>query len=138
MNRMLRDTVLGHAKKVRSWAEVTNKRRKYPHSSDLNGWCAIASAKLHRELAEVGIVSELHMAQGDWGCHVFLVIEDHVVDVTATQFGGEFLRQPIVIAHHKELEHHWFYQSCDVFPTAEELREHQIRTGWPENQTAHK
>lgn len=104
--------------------------------SDLSGWCAIASARLHRVLAAKGFKSELHMAHGDWGSHVFLVVEDHVVDVTATQF-DEFKNQQLVIAHHRELEHHWFYQSSDVFESAEELREHQIRTGWPSSQTAH-
>lgn len=101
------------------------------------GWCAIASAKLWKSLDAVGIKTEIHLAQDIIGCHVFLVIEDHVVDVTATQF-SEFENNKLVIMHVKEAEAYWFYQSADVFETADDLRANQIRTGWPRDQIARK
>lgn len=136
MNRELRALVKEHALRVRRWAEATNRRRQQPRSGDLNGWCAIASARLWRELSAAGIRSEIHLADGDYGSHVFLVVEDHVVDVTATQF-NEYSRTEVLIVHQREADHHWFHQSCDIFETAEDLRRHQIITGWPVEQTAH-
>lgn len=74
--------------------------------------------------------------QGDgWGSHVYLVVDDHVVDVTATQF-DEFRGTPVVIAHYKEAEQHYFYQSSEIFGTPKELRKFQRKTGWPKNQIA--
>lgn len=136
MNRQKKALITEHANRVRKWAELTNARRIYPGRDDLNGWCAIASARLWRELSAAGIDSEIHMAGCDIGNHVFLVVDDHVVDVTATQF-REFYKQKLVIMHRKEAEQHWFYQTEDVFETADELRRNQIRTGWPKEQTAH-
>ena len=136
MNKELRALVSEHAKKVRAWAEATNRRRAVPGTDDLNGWCAITSARLWRDLSAAGVKSEIHMAESDDGCHVFLVVDDHVVDVTATQF-NEFRNRKLVIMHHREADRFWFYQSCDIFDTAEDLRVTQIRTGWPPEQTAH-
>lgn len=137
MNKELRALISEHARRVRIWAEGTNRRRRYPQPDNLNGWCAIASAKLWRQLKAAGIDAEIHMATEDIGCHVFLVIEDHVVDITATQF-HEFRDKKLVIMHHREAEQYWYYQTADVFETAEELRANQIRTGWPIDQTAHR
>lgn len=137
MKRELKQLVTGHAKLVRAWAEAANQRRKYNRRDNLMGWCAIASAKLWKSLDAAGIKAEIHLAQDIDGCHVFLVIEDHVVDVTATQF-SEFESSKLVIMHVKEAEGHWFYQSSDIFETADDLRENQIRTGWPRHQVAYK
>jgi hypothetical protein len=136
MNKALRELVLLHAKRVRQWAVDTNNRRKSPSPSCLNGWCAIASARLHRELAAAGVKSEIHMSGSDIGYHVYLVINDHIVDITATQF-FEYRKVEVLILHIKEAEIHWFHQGQDIFETADELRAHQIRTGWPKDQTAH-
>lgn len=136
MKQEIRDVVCRTANKVRKWAEITNQRRKRPSSSGLEGWCAIASAKLHRELAAQGIKTEIFLSQEDIGCHVFLVIDDYIVDVTATQF-REYRDSKVLIIHRKEAEVNWFHCASDVFDSADELRANQIRTGWPENQTAH-
>lgn len=136
MNRQKRALITEHANRVRTWAELTNSRRAFPGPSNLLGWCAIASARLWRELSAAGIESEIHMATGGGcGSHVFLVVDDHVVDVTASQF-NEFYKKKLVIMHRKEAEQHWFYRTDDVFETADELRRSQIRTGWPKEQTA--
>lgn len=133
MNKELKALVLSNANGVRAWAEMRTAKEKYP-SKDLSCWCAIASAELHRRLTDVGVVAELHMAIDDIGCHVYVVVDDHVVDVTATQFMGNHPK--VVVKHMREAEVKWYWQTSDVFQSATELRKHQIRTGWPRAQIA--
>jgi ribosomal protein S21 len=135
MNKHLHDTVLAVATDVRYWAEG----RARPEDSDLNGWCAKASAQLFRELQEEGIPAEIHMWawHNDESAHVFVVVEDHVVDVTATQF-RQFVNKPVVIMHKREAEAYEFYRTERVFADADELRKHQKKTRWPAEQVAYE
>ena len=123
------------ALEVRAWTEAA-AAQKGEIRTDLNGWCAIASGELHKRLVKAKVRAELHMALDEIGCHVYVVVEDHVVDVTATQF-REFKHDPVVIKHHKEIEHIWFYQSGEVFHSAKDLRKYQLREGWPNDQVAY-
>ncbi len=135
MERALRTTVSTAARKVRAWCEAENAKRECSRATEnLGGWCAIASARLWRELQAKGINAEIHLSQEGDCAHVFLVIDDHVVDVTATQF-RPFSHQPLVIMHLKEAEVHWFYQTSKKFNDADKLREDQVTNGWPPNQT---
>jgi hypothetical protein len=127
--------VLDIAVEVRAWAEAAAAKQGKIHGH-LNGWCAIASGELHKRLLKAKVRAELHMALDEIGCHVYVVVEDHVVDVTATQF-REFKHDPVVIKHHKEIDHLWFYQSGEVFHSARDLRKYQLREGWPNNQVAY-
>lgn len=133
MNKVTREIVGEVAAEVRQWAEV-----RAGGCQDLAGWCAIASAQLFRELVLLGIRAEIHMWSwaADDSAHVFLVVEDYVVDVTATQF-QEFRRRPIVIMHQREAEAYEFYRTAQVFRDADALRQHQLRTGWPRDQIAY-
>lgn len=131
MNDLLQTEVLSVAQKVRKWACAHAAR--YNRDRSLSGYCAIASAKLHQYLTEVGINAELHLFDGA-GSHVFVVVDDHIVDVTATQF-PEFKETPIVIMHTKEAEQYYFYATVKTFKSSLRLRDHQIRTGWPKHQT---
>jgi hypothetical protein len=125
MNLADKQTIEAIATDVRYWAEGRSQRE------DLGGWCAIASAQLYRELVKEGFTPEIHMWswQRDASAHVFVVVEDHVVDVTATQF-KQFRDKPVVIMHCREAEAYTFYQTVDVFKTADALRAHQKRTRW--------
>ena len=131
MDKALRDTVTAIALDVRYWAE---DRAKY---ACLSGMCAIASAELHRRLAEVGIASEIHVWYWhyDESAHVYCVVDDFVVDVTATQF-KEFRNRPVVIMHTREAEVYTYYQTQEVFKDAGSLRKMQKRTKWPAEQVA--
>ena len=82
MDKTLRDTLVTIATDVRYWAEG----RADQGDEDLNGWCAKASGQLFRVLQEEGIPAEIHMWSwhNDESAHVFVVVEDHVVDVTVT------------------------------------------------------
>lgn len=135
MDKNLRLHVISIARNVRAWAEFRNNRQTYP-GRNLNGWCAIASAQLSREFSQNDIKHEIHMSETDMGNHVYVIVDDHVVDVTATQF-SEFKNENIVILHHREADLYWFWRSAYVFQTANELRKHQRKTGWPIDQTAY-
>lgn len=128
-----RATVFQLATEVRAWA--LNQAGVY--ETDLCGWCGICSAELWRRLKKAGIVSKIHMHQCTGLSHVFLVVEDHIVDVTATQF-TELYDKPIVIMPEFEGKGFDFYESTEEFNTAEELRKHQLRTKWPRMQVAFK
>lgn len=124
------DHVKSIAHEVRLWAQGRAERTRY-HADDLMGWCAIASAELHNRLKASGIASEIHHGSSGYGSHIFLVVDDHVVDVTATQFG----LSEVVIMHHKEAEAaHNFYLSTETFASPEQLRKQQLKDHWPVQQ----
>jgi hypothetical protein len=133
---MNRDLVRSIAESVRHWAE--GRAEGTPAQGDLFGWCAIASAELWRQLDREGIAAELHC----WVCpedqssaHVYLVVEDHVVDITCTQFTR--LRDiPVYIEHCREAERYVWYQAQEVFKTPKDLIKHQKKTDWVKNQIA--
>ncbi len=131
MNRVTLKQVESIAAEVRSWAQEKATRANM-NARALRGWCAISSAKLQRELMNAGIESAIHYNNG----HCFVVVEDHVVDVTATQFHA-FERQPVLILHLKEAEEHHFYQTLKTFKYPSELRDYQIRQNWPKKQIAY-
>ena len=132
MKQSLHDTVLAIATDVRYWAEGRSR------NDDLEGWCAIASAELFRRLKREEIPAEIHycMDQKDLqSCHVYLVVDDYVVDVTATQF-TQFRDKPVVIMHSREAEVYDFYNTNMVFRSAEDLRAYQKKLRWPADQVA--
>lgn len=133
MNKSLAVKVHSIAEEVRHWADELARKRGYEEYFDLNGFCAIASAELFKRLKENGIRAELHLATGNMGSHVYVVCEDHVIDVTATQF-IEFRNRYIVIVHTKEVEEHWFYRGEYVFDDPRKLRKAQIEWEWPQDQ----
>lgn len=128
------DHVRGIAESVRYWAE--GRAVGTIGEENLTGWCAIASAELWRCLKRAGIHSEIHCWENDRDeCHVFVVTDDHVVCVTATQFSR--MKAPdVYIAHLKEAEQWDWYRSDHIFKTPEELIRWQKNTGWCRGQIA--
>jgi hypothetical protein len=131
MNNELQKRVTVIAKRVREWTQQKADDRNY-NPDNLCGWCAISAAELFRQLKREKIDAELHYVSG----HCFVVVEDYIVDVTATQF-REFEKVNINIIHIKEAEQHWYYQTMKVFTTAAGLREHQLKERWPRKQICH-
>lgn len=105
----------------------------------LRGWCAIGAGRLFDRLRESGFDPEIHVwfdPADDIAAHVYVVAEDHVVDVTATQFAA-FKDQPVVIMHCKEAEAHRYYSGSSMrFKSVQELRNWQTKNRWPKNQIA--
>jgi hypothetical protein len=135
MEKNLRDKVLPIANRVRKWAEIKAKKAN-KHPDDLCGWCAISSAHLFREMANEGLKPELHYVDKDWVSHCFVVVDDYVVDVTATQF-TDFKNKKIVILHIKEAEQYVYYQTNNVFKTPSALRDFQLKSHWPKDQVCY-
>lgn len=133
---MNKDLILRTAMKVRRWAEAVAEGSYM--EGDLNGMCAKASAELWRQLNILGITAQICV----WICHedkesthVFLTVEDHVLDVTATQFRA-LRKVRVYFEHEKEAECHRFYRVDHCFDTDEELVNWQIDVGFVEDQIA--
>ncbi len=122
------------AQEVRYWAEGEAESRDPQNVKDLNSWCAIASGKLWSELTLAGFQPKLHMSAADIGCHVFVTVDDHVIDVTATQF-PEYRDVPVLVAHEREVDQ-WYHESSKEFSTVEELIRYQRKMRWPREQIA--
>jgi hypothetical protein len=81
--------------KLKRLARVVRKAYEgiYGWDSDLGGACFDSSRQLFRLAKENGIPAEIGIG-GD-GAHAFVLLDDVVVDVTATQFGK---RRKILVA----------------------------------------
>ena len=129
MDRYTFDIVTQCAQTVRNWAE--------DQSDDtlLGGWCARCAAELWYLLDDAGIKAEIRMHVARNGSpHVFLVVEDHIVDVTATQF-EPFRKHPILIIHERETSYRYF-EPTDFFANPKELLKSQKATNWHKDQMA--
>lgn len=135
MDSNTRRTVTNLARKVRAWCEAENVKLETPKNKNLCGWCAIATARLWKELNAQGVKGQIHLSLSGPCAHVFLVVDDHIVDVTATQF-PQFRNEKLVILHEKEAEGYWFYKAEKKFDNTDKLREDQVASGWPACQTA--
>ena len=121
------------AREVREWAEHRDQLEPFP-TNDLGGMCAIASGRLWRKLTQSGIHATIHLAETIGYAHCYVVVDDYVLDVTATQF-AEFRREPIVYIHTKEAEAFDYYNTTKVFNSSKQLREYQKKMRWPVDQT---
>ncbi len=120
------------ARRTRRWA--MRNRDKFDIWSDLGGMCAIASAKLFRNLQAEGIPAELHVAVArDYCAHVYVVVNGHIVDITATQF-SEKHSAVLITERSKETRSKWWWQSTHKFQTVEALVAYQLKAGWPTEQ----
>jgi hypothetical protein len=126
---------------TRNWAEKTRDRVCAP--SNLMGMCAIASAHLHRVLADAGVKTVIAANNG----HVFLLLNGCVLDITATQFSREvgddgypavfYRRHSLILSGCTEYrtrlwDSHW--HALHKFTTVEELNLWQ--RNWSSNQQA--
>lgn len=133
MNDRLRAKVMTIAIGVRNWAQDLAEEQNY-NAEDLLGWCAIASAELHKRLKSFGVKSTICMSNvSGAGYHCFVMVEDHIVDVTATQFKA-FYADPVVIMHSKEAECNDYHVPMIEFSTCQALRKYQKKTDWPSYQ----
>lgn len=129
------DHIRSIAQAVRFEVQAKAERSEY-NPNDLSGWCAIASAQLWRELRANNIDAKLCMAQSWHGCHVFVIVDDHIVDITASQF-LEYRITEVLIEHHKMMEHNWFHSMNLTFDKDLDLRAYQLANRWPSSQVAY-
>jgi hypothetical protein len=115
------------ATNVRQWAE--NNRNVAHASFDLCGMCAVASVKLSLELTNRNIPHELAYRKD----HVFVLCEDYIVDVTATQFGNDY--QTVEVLQRSNVhprENHW--KVTRKFKTVKGLINRLNMERWPKSQ----
>lgn len=130
------------ATQCRLWAERANKIRpqhkRFPPS--LKGMCAIATARVVNELHRHKVTNAVAIANVG---HCFAMVDDIVVDVTASQFS----RPNVVVAPHSTLSRSYTiirfdsggtarlypWRIAHTFRSAAELREHQVDK-WPREQ----
>lgn len=122
--RGIEPEVLKIAKEVRDWAEAKADKWNFP--SDLMGMCAIAAAELHVRLKRAGYASKI----GYNSSHCFVIYKDHVLDVTATQFGT--YEKVFVAARGKYI----FHKERRVFSDIRDLVRVQRQYHWPLKQRA--
>lgn len=140
--------ILAIASRVRQWAE--KKGRELGHPPDMCGMCGVASHRLHAALRKAGFKnSKLVISSG----HSFVVVgKDRVVDVTATQFDrykralnlNPEYKHPKVTTGLLGARDYWpkpgtiqYGGQVKEFKGPESFIAHQIKQGWPPNQTAH-
>jgi len=144
MTPEFRDFLLADAQDCRYDIEAESDRnpiQSVRNDMGLRGWCARATAEQFERWAEKGIKSEIHM----WTCpktgqsHVFPVVEDHILDLTASQF-AIFQDEPIVLIHYREVDpkRHWFWNTTEIFTNVDSLIRAQQRGRWPLDQHARK
>ena len=134
MDKQIKSTVMNIASQVREWVLKEARKVRY-NEKDLCGWCAIASAKLHIELKKKNINSKLNIWNGAYSSHVFLTVDDYIVDITATQFLAN--HPHVLIIHEKEAEQFEYFKSCGEFKDVKHLRKTQIQHKWPSKQVVY-
>lgn len=103
------------------------------YDRDLCGMCCIASARLFESLQSLGYSPVLAISEGKYGsAHCFIVLDDLVLDITATQFNAE----AISIVHEKLAEQHWWWIATKLFYSVDALVKYQRRVGFPKHQLA--
>jgi hypothetical protein len=134
------DLVKDLAEQVRRWAEDYVKKDVICGLPCLSGMCAKSAARLNKLLTKHEIDAKLCLAATPrpYGkgstCHVFNMINNTIVDVTATQFNTN--EDDVVIKPFKEGASPWYWQTATVFNNPDELRTSQVNLRWPEYQTA--
>jgi hypothetical protein len=97
MDRKQVNKIRAIAKEARRWVEriceLDRKSKDREFSRDCCGTCGIASAHLFTLLEKAGMKAEI--AEGTW--HAFVVCEDLLIDVTATQFRDTEHKYPPVV-----------------------------------------
>lgn len=115
------------ANSTRLWVE-----QQCEENSDLMGMCAVASCELFNRLQERNISPTLHIAIHDYEAHVFVVAENYIIDVTATQFG---VTDKIVVRPNQNFTIlNWYWRSSRTFNSVAELIQYQQQTHWPNDQ----
>lgn len=102
-------------------------RKNFP--SNLAGMCAIGSVALFKHLVCNLKFKNVKFVAAESGCgfsHCWLKVEDHVIDVTATQFGYK----SVVIAKESELPYLERYDDRAEFNTMKKVNAYFKNTSW--------
>lgn len=129
MQSRLKNLVLDIAEQCRQWLDDLIDQEDAVSTS---GYCAVASAHLFERLRAAGVEATISVYESDDGCHVFVISDDHVVDITADQF-SEYKSVRVLFEHHRLCNTQW-HGISRTFSTVAGLKKYQRRTGWPMDQ----
>ena len=95
--------------------------------------CAVSSTLISLVLKNKQIKSEIHQNE----FHAFVFCEDHIIDVTADQFGKEY--DEVCVIHFDKIKNsklNYIWDTVDKFdcPGKFLTYQHKIESGWPEDQ----
>lgn len=92
--------------------------------------CAISSTLINIVLKNKQIKSEIHQNR----FHAFVFCEDHVIDVTADQFGKEY--NEVYVIHRSKINGKYIWETIDTFDCPIKFINYQHKKGsdWPEDQ----
>lgn len=110
-------------------------RRSYERygDTDLSCKCAIVSTTVSKALAKASIDHMIAYAEDDGMCHVFIIVDHMLLDLTATQFST--VHDRIVFRKWKGTrEYEWYWKPAMTFMTVDELIATQVREDWPREQ----
>lgn len=127
------DKLRAVAKAVREEVVRKNEDEELGFGDYLEGMCAVASVILFQKLKDnqfdPRIAYALHNNEEE--AHVFCIVDDLIVDVTATQFGFFDVEILKIGCPHSQ---RWFWKPVRKFATVEELVIRQKKDGWPRHQ----
>lgn len=119
-------TVRKIAIRVRKWAELVNELLG-KWDSNLAEMCGICSLKLFEELRKEGLKPVFVVNQE----HAYVLCNNHIVDVTATQFRKPYRRVEIRKADEKNFDiRHWVIE--EKLRSSRSIRFHL--NSWPDGQ----
>jgi hypothetical protein len=125
-----KDLVYLVALDAREWAEKIQKEKPDLYWEGCGGLCAVTSAKIFLDLQQLGIKSKLVMNNN----HTFLLVDKHIVDVTATQFRGYIQDKINIVPEEEAYNGNYFWDTVWTFTSLESLLKFQKENGWPEYQ----
>lgn len=96
-------------------------------AKDLCGFCAKGSVILFDILKGRGYNPVI--AVSERVPHVFVIVKDHVIDITATQYKDSYRKKVFVTKYPNEMNR---YRADEIFYSSEELIEYQNETCWVE------
>ena len=117
------------ARSVRKWAEKTYGNSNY-FTKSLSGLCAICSYRLFLKLKEKGISSEF--VNNYWSQHCFVLVDNYIVDVTATQFCYEKKMPKVLVKRLDKVNDREIWSIGDRARDPNHIR--KILKQWPKEQ----
>lgn len=116
------------AGEAREWAERKQRKYQFFFRADLCGMCAKASGYLFELLRKEGIKAKLAINDQ----HCFILVDDFIVDITATQFGRDKIYIIPLDEAEKQSYNHWRVKT--TFENLDDIWSYQKAEGWAEHQ----
>lgn len=124
------------AQQSRQWAEEYAKIDNNVFSSKLDCMCAISSSYLSFLLTKAGINNQIAIYEGIGFAHCFVITDNYLIDITATQFKYSFTsfdinNVEIKLLDQIDLEKNEYWEISKTFLNPHDLLKYQIHNGWP-------